>query len=299
MNEPAHARPQMIEMTARRRSQRAERSLRALLVLLATAAPFGCANCNHKKVAKLHREAAPVIPEGAPRELPQLPPGQPLSGEAFRKLAPDNVAGYVAQAPGEALSSPLANGGTLTTFSRNYKRGAQTLRVEYSDGLHAPLLAKVIEQQQGTTRKTELNEFRGVKVGGFPAVLQFQSGARTAYANVLIGGRVLLNARVIPADDVEAAVEVASALPLAAAAAIVPVPDGGTAAPTAEPSEPAEGEPAAEPAEAPEPSGSKAATDKAPSLGKPGAGKPAAIKPAAKPSAAPAAKPATKQPEPG
>jgi hypothetical protein len=253
--------------------------------LLAAAAPFGCANCNQKKVAKLHREAAPVIPEGPPREPPALPQGQPLSGEEFRKLAPDKVAGYAAQGPGEVLSSPLANGGTLTTFSRNYKRGAQTLRVEYSDGLHAPLLAKVIEQQQGITRKTELNEFRGEKVGGFPSVLQYQPKARTAYANVLIGGRLLLNARVVPADDVEAAVEIASALPLSAAAAIVPVPDGGTAEPTAEPSEPAAAEPAAAPAETTKPAGGKAPAGKA---GKPAAGKPPANKPAA-----------TKQPEPG
>lgn len=294
MNEPRHQPSRSTATTAVKtpaRTPRAECSLGTLLVLFAAVAPFGCSNCNGNQASKLHRQAAPFVPEGPPRQPPSLPGGQPLSGEVFRKFAPDNIAGYVAEGPGEVLSAPLANGGTLTTFSRNYKRGTKTLRLEYSDGLHAPLLAKVIEQQQGVSRKTDLNEFNGTKVSGHPAVLQFQSNSRTAYANVLIAGRLLLNARVIPADDIQAAVEVAAALPLADVAALVPAPDGGTVEPAAEP---------AEPPEQPSPPADKTGNAKSPADRKAPA---KASKPAAKSKNAPSAPapavpstPATKQP---
>jgi len=205
---------------------------------MAAGAPLGCSNCGEGKTpSAVQRQAAPEVSEGPSPPTPP-PSGTPLSGEVFKAHVPDTVAGYTAVAPGEASSSPLANGGTLTRFGRSYKRGEQTLRLELSDSLHAPLLSRVIRQQQGTERKGDTSDLIGMAVGGQPAVLMYQSGAHTAYANVLLGERVLLNVQVVPADGIESAVEVASALPLAALATLVPAgapSTPSTAAPSANP----------------------------------------------------------------
>lgn len=214
----------------------ARRSIRDLLALCVLSGLLGCSNCGEQRAAvKPHKQVAPAATEGPERKPVEIPPGVPLSGETFRPFAPDEVAGFVATGPGEPMSSGLANGGTLTTFSRSYKRGEQTLRVEYSDSLHAPLLPRVIKQQQGRERKTEQSTFQGTAVAGNPAVLQYQARERTAYANVLIADRILLNVRVIPAADVQVSVEVATALPLAGVAKVVPAAkvDGGTTGPAA------------------------------------------------------------------
>lgn len=207
----------------------------------------GC-NCNGSSEkapskAKLQREVAPIATEGHPLPPPEPPPGTPLSGDVFAADIPASVAGFTATGPGEATSAPLANGGMLTKFKRSYKRGAQTLELELSDSLHAPLVPKVIEQQQGTERKTDSSELVGTAIGGQPSVLMFQSAARTATASVLLGSRVLLNVHIYPVDDLQSAVEVAAALPLDALAAKVPQPDAGTALP-AEAEEPAAAKPA-------------------------------------------------------
>jgi hypothetical protein len=208
------------------------------LVAAAASALLGCSNCGEGKPTptKAARQAAPNATEGAPQPPPAPPEGQPLGGDVFKPHVPDSVAGYAAVAPGEASSSPLANGGVLTRFSRSYKRGEQTLRIEVTDSLHAPLLARVIRQQQGTERKGDTSELIGSPVGGQPAVLMYQAAAQTAYANVLVGERILLNVHVVPADGIESAVEVASALPLAALAAVLPsAAKAGAAEPTAGP----------------------------------------------------------------
>ena len=209
------------------RVSRAGRHLGALLVLFAIgAAPAGC-NCNSGSATsapkpRAQREQAPIATEGKPLPPPEPPPGTPLPGDTFRADIPATVAGFTATTPGEATSAPLANGGVLTKFKRSYKRDEQTLELELSDSLHAPLLPKVIEQQQGTEKKTASSELVGTTVGGQPAVLMFQSASRIATASVLLGSRVLLNVRINPADDLQTAVEVASALPLKALAAKVP-----------------------------------------------------------------------------
>jgi hypothetical protein len=228
---------------ANSRAPRAGRWPRVLLVAftaLAASAPLGCSNCGEGKTSsKLQRQVAPVASEepseGRPVAPPELPAGKPIEGDAFKEHVPDAVAGFSAVGPGEASSSPLANGGVLTRFGRNYKRGEQTLRVELSDSLHAPLLSQVIRQRQGTEVKTDKSELVGTAIAGQPAVLMFQTAAQTAYANVLLGERVLLNVQVVPADGVASAVEVASALPLAKLAALVPIAKPGGTALTAEP----------------------------------------------------------------
>ncbi|HMI91983.1 MAG TPA: hypothetical protein VK509_11495, partial [Polyangiales bacterium] len=137
---------------------------------MTASAPLGCSNCGEGKTpSRVQRQAAPGVSEGAPVPPPAPPAGQPVSGEVFKVHVPDAVAGFKAVAAGEASSSPLANGGTLTRFGRNYKRGEQTLRVELSDSLHAPLLSKVIKQQQGTERKSDTSELIGMAIAGQPA----------------------------------------------------------------------------------------------------------------------------------
>src|SRR5690349_6208461 len=134
------------------RATRAGRPTGALLVAFMTIANAGCANCNEDKkppAAKLRIEAPPVIvSEGRPEPPPELPPGTPIEGDVFKPATPATVAGFSAVGPGESVRMPLANGGVLTKFMRSYKRGPQTLELELSDSLHAPLLPKVIEQQQ-------------------------------------------------------------------------------------------------------------------------------------------------------
>jgi len=209
------------------------RRLRTWLpVVLSAAFAVSCANCQDTTPQRATERAA--SPATAPTnaisqeqlaELLPPPSGTPLPPATFVPLVPDNVAGFSADGPAEPRSVPLANGGEMTAVRRTYKRGDESLRVEVSDALHAPLLGKLVLDKQGTKQANDRSLFAGKAIDGQPAIVQWQAANQTALANVLIAGRLLLNVQVTPAKSAKVAVDVAHGLPLSQLAALVPMAD--------------------------------------------------------------------------
>ena len=71
------------------------------------------------------------------------PPATPIEGEPVDQqlllpLLPDQIDGYVAEAPATARRVNVPNGGALTTAKRSYKKGSSSLELEIIDSLHSP-----------------------------------------------------------------------------------------------------------------------------------------------------------------
>ena len=194
------------------------RRLRSCVLLLC--APLVACDCNGAAAPAKHVQSAATGQEqaqGEGRSLPQLGPahGTPLAPERLRAFLPDSLGGFAAAKAPELQSMPLASGGVMTVVRRTYEQGPTTLKVEISDIQHAPALRKLIEAQRDAARSTEQSSFRGGQIAGSPALIQWHGPSRTALANVLLAGRILVTVKVDPADSAEPAVSAAGVLPLA------------------------------------------------------------------------------------
>ena len=173
-----------------------------------------CSDCD-ASAAPTRTEATAKPPE-LEAQPPAYPPpqGTPLSTDALAPLVPESIGDFARSGVVEPQSRKIGNGGTITTVRSAYLHDADELQLEISDALHAPPLIALIKKQQGTNTLTSKSSYDGVAVAGFPAIVQWQAATHTAFANLLVGDRLIVNLRLKPANSADAVIALAANLPL-------------------------------------------------------------------------------------
>lgn len=194
-----------------------------------------CSDCEGS-AAPARTEATAKPPELEARVLPYPPPqGTPLSTDALAPLVPESIGAFARSGAVEPQSRQISNGGTITTVRSTYVHEANELQLEISDALHARPLIEWINKQQGTNALTPKSSYDGVAIAGYPAIVQWQASTHTAYANLLIGDRLIVNLRLKPATSADTVIALAASLPLQEALKVAQTAVGKTAQPNAGP----------------------------------------------------------------
>jgi hypothetical protein len=190
--------------------------LRSLILLSLIA--FGACRCE-EAVAPPRKALAPIPQkplEGEAKEaaarLPK-PTGTPVPAEELSKLLPDKVGTAHATGAVTARTTPMANKGVMTAARRQYQHDQASLQVEVSDTLHAPAIRLLVDRQVDVERSTKNTFFSGTRIEGHPALVQWNAKSSTAFINLLVGGRLLVNLKLEPAESPEPVIALAQEFP--------------------------------------------------------------------------------------
>lgn len=190
------------------------------LVSLGVALAFAACRCDEQSGSPTRNveRAKEVTPTGEGAEGLAVPPpeGTPIDPEKLSATLPNAVGEAKSEGSAELKSSPLPNGGMLTSAKRRYALGESHLTLELMDTQHAPALRALLAQQQAKGHTTETSSWKTVTISGRPGFVQWNGKRETAVATLLVGDRVLVNLQVDPAKTAEVAGTLAQMLPFEA-----------------------------------------------------------------------------------
>lgn len=147
----------------------------------------------------------------------------------WEKLAttlPDTLGRLVAVAP--ATGHTDDDTALMSKATRAYAAEGQTVTLELLDAAHSPslLMAFMLQHaataQNRDTKGDQGEELNATRIGAHHTLTRYNAQSREASAQVMLAQRFLIEVRLAPGDNENAALQIASALPLSAIAALDP-----------------------------------------------------------------------------
>jgi hypothetical protein len=140
--------------------------------------------------------------------------GEPVDQARLIQLLPEQLDGYVADAPVVARRVNVPNGGALTTVKRTYKKDASSLELEIIDSLHSPNIRSIVKLSAQVEANTPSVVRKPEKVGEHLAIAQWHQATHMARIGVLVNDRFIVNVNVGPTGSPDLGLELARKLDL-------------------------------------------------------------------------------------
>jgi hypothetical protein len=142
--------------------------------------------------------------------------GTPIEGDLIAALLPEALGDATSSMPAEPKTSPLANGGTLSSAKRTYTWNEGSVTLEVIDTLHAPALRMLLERKQTEGHTSATSSWKPITLGDRPGFVQWNGTRKTAVTTLLVGGRLLVNVQLEPASSTDDAFKIAQSVPFEA-----------------------------------------------------------------------------------
>jgi len=146
--------------------------------------------------------------------------------EKLASTLPDNVGRLVAVGPAAGHTDDDAT--LMSKATRGYVADGQAVTLELLDSAHSPsvLMAFMLQHaataQNRDSKSDSGEELKATRIGEHHALTRFNAKSREATVQVMVAQRFLVELRLTPGDNANEALQVASALPLDAIAALDP-----------------------------------------------------------------------------
>jgi hypothetical protein len=145
--------------------------------------------------------------------------GQVVNWKSLEPFVPAKLGAW--DSDGDLRGSTGGLGGMqVSTVKRRYKQGDRSLSVEIVDTTMSPFMRTGIRMAMGFAVDGSDGVKKGVKVGGFDALLDWNKGSQRGKVAVLVGERFLVNVTLRPSPGAEDVVAQAALVNLAGLAGV-------------------------------------------------------------------------------